>query len=536
MPLVASSFSEIEMNLKLKHGLFVGLVGLATLVNAQTLLAPVIVDGIFVPPLSTGSSGTTSIGTIDSQTPAANGAVISGTALYMQSASSSVPGLVNATTQTFAGSKTFSEAVIAASGVQVNVGGNSTGLTDLLINPTTKASGNLMDLQVNGTSKFKVDNSGLVSAGSDLITSGNVKGSAFISTAANVTTVLGNRGFTSGGSVISLNNSSTHTNNSATVNIVAITPIYNQSGTAAATDLLINRTETAIGSGAQLAIQTQVGGADRFVIDHTGAKIGSQVVSQLATPAAPTGTPSTTGGSMAAGTTYVANIVALDSLGSVAGTQSATVTIASGSTGSIAWAWTAVTGANSYQIWVADTVKTPTRYYTSTTNSYLQTAQEASGTSGTMPSGNTTGQMSVGVVTAKQISISGGTDNSFIGGGLNANGYNVSGSHYQTHYSGRVVDTGTTAITIAASKATTYLGGISASGVTITLAAPSTDGERRRIVFANASTGITGAVTSPATTTAGLPTTVTAGQAIEIVYNSVAGTPTNSAATTWYQY
>jgi hypothetical protein len=55
-------------------------------------------------------------------------------------------------------------------------------------------------------------------------------------------------------------------------------------------------------------------------------------------------------------------------------------------------------------------------------------------------------------------------------------------------------------------------------------------------VATDPSTGITWAVTSPATAVAGLPTTVTAGQAIEIVYNSVAGTPTNSAATTWYQY
>ncbi|ADQ79237.1 hypothetical protein Palpr_1089 [Paludibacter propionicigenes WB4] len=51
------------------------------------------------------------IGTIDSQTKAANGAVISGNSLYMQTADASSAGLVSATTQTFAGAKTFSSTV-----------------------------------------------------------------------------------------------------------------------------------------------------------------------------------------------------------------------------------------------------------------------------------------------------------------------------------------------------------------------------------------------------------------------------------------
>lgn len=42
----------------------------------------------------------------------------------------------------------------------ISVGQTTSALTDLLINPTTKASGNLIDLQVNGASKFKLDFSG----------------------------------------------------------------------------------------------------------------------------------------------------------------------------------------------------------------------------------------------------------------------------------------------------------------------------------------------------------------------------------------
>ena len=125
---------------------------------------------------------------------------------------------------------------------------------------------------------------------------------------------------------------------------------------------------------------------------------------------------------------------------------------------------------------------------------------------------------------------------------------NVVAQGYSTNYSlstapyyralavGRYVNTGTTAITVSGNAATTYLANIAATGVTITLAIPTADGERRRIVFGGASTGITWAFTAPATAQIGLPTTVVAGQAIEIVYNSVAGTPANSAATTWYQY
>lgn len=60
-----------------------------------------------------GGGGITAIGTIDSGTPSANGASISGSNLLMQSASATVPGLVNVTTQTFAGTKSFTGQVIS---------------------------------------------------------------------------------------------------------------------------------------------------------------------------------------------------------------------------------------------------------------------------------------------------------------------------------------------------------------------------------------------------------------------------------------
>jgi hypothetical protein len=102
---------------------------------------------------------------------------------------------------------------------------------------------------------------------------------------------------------------------------------------------------------------------------------------------------------------------------------------------------------------------------------------------------------------------------------------------------GRAVNIGTTSDTLAASKATTFESANTGSGAfTVTLAAPVADGERRRICFKNVTGTITWTVTSPATATSGFPTTIAAGQCLEMIYNSIAGSPTNSAATTWYVY
>ena len=51
---------------------------------------------------------------------------------------------------------------------------------------------------------------------------------------------------------------------------VRISPNINQSGTAGATDLLIDRTETATGSGAQYLFDAQVGGVSRFNVGSNG--------------------------------------------------------------------------------------------------------------------------------------------------------------------------------------------------------------------------------------------------------------------------
>lgn len=74
-----------------------------------------------------GGPGTVfSVGTIDSQTASANGAVIASNALVLQSASATRPGLVNNTTQSLSGNKTFT-GTIAASNFSGSSSGTNTG-------------------------------------------------------------------------------------------------------------------------------------------------------------------------------------------------------------------------------------------------------------------------------------------------------------------------------------------------------------------------------------------------------------------------
>lgn len=122
---------------------------------------------------------------------------------------------------------------------------------------------------------------------------------------------------------------------------------------------------------------------------------GSETITALATPAAPAGTPSTVGGTVAASTTNYASIVALDSTGTVTGTQSAAV-ITTGTTSSIAWVGTPVTGAVSYQFWLSTTSGVYAKYFASSTASFTQTTPASSGTSGTFPTGNSTGILAIG--------------------------------------------------------------------------------------------------------------------------------------------
>ena len=98
-------------------------------------------------------------------------------------------------------------------------------------------------------------------------------------------------------------------------------------------------------------------------------------------------TPSTTGGTLAAGTYYY-QIVAVDIYGNTttpSGEANATTT---GTTSSIALSWNAVTGSASYRVYRGIASNAQTVYYTSSINSY--TDVNATAVSGTVPTSNTT--------------------------------------------------------------------------------------------------------------------------------------------------
>jgi len=92
---------------------------------------------------------------------------------------------------------------------------------------------------------------------------------------------------------------------------------------------------------------------------------------------APTGTPSTSGGSMADGTYYYV-VTAIDGAGgqTYKGTQSAAVTVTGGGTGSVSLTWTARVGAVSYKVYrttVTNVYTSPALIGNPTTNSLVDT-------------------------------------------------------------------------------------------------------------------------------------------------------------------
>jgi hypothetical protein len=123
----------------------------------------------------------------------------------------------------------------------------------------------------------------------------------------------------------------------------------------------------------------------------------------------PTGTPSTTGGILLSGT-YFAKIQAVDQYGAgtAMSTETASVSV-TGPTGSIAWAWAAVTGAAFYRIFVGPVTGGQVIYFTSTTNSFTQTTATINVANNTPSQGNPSdfltqnlfyGEISLPVVTA----------------------------------------------------------------------------------------------------------------------------------------
>jgi hypothetical protein len=79
-----------------------------------------------------------------------------------------------------------------------------------------------------------------------------------------------NSSSTAGRIVYSMNGATSSATSGTNIGL-SLTPTYNQtSGTAANTDLLVNRTQTAVGSGTQRLLDLQVGGVSQFSVTNTG--------------------------------------------------------------------------------------------------------------------------------------------------------------------------------------------------------------------------------------------------------------------------
>jgi fibronectin-binding autotransporter adhesin len=153
--------------------------------------------------------------------------------------------------------------------------GWSTSGTALGINASSGcgSSERLIDAQNNGTTEFNVQCNGNVAITASL-TIGAANSINPASFAANGFSLLTSNNSTASAVGLKLA-SGTWSQTSGSNVAVEVIPTYNQaSGTASNTDLLINRTQTAVGSGTQRLFDAQVGGSTKFNISNTGYSQG----------------------------------------------------------------------------------------------------------------------------------------------------------------------------------------------------------------------------------------------------------------------
>ncbi|MFH0753743.1 MAG: hypothetical protein V2A70_04190, partial [Candidatus Omnitrophota bacterium] len=170
---------------------------------------------------------------------------------------SALTGISGAITglSTYAVPRASSATTIVDSGIYLDVNGNvgigttrpvaqvnilkadSSALTDILVSPIVKTSGNLIDLQVGGASKFYVQSNGIVVVPNTLVA--NILNTSNLRPNADETTLnLAARNFTGSSGIQTASQ---------------IIPIINQSGTAGWIGLLVNPSLTGVGSGSQVS-------------------------------------------------------------------------------------------------------------------------------------------------------------------------------------------------------------------------------------------------------------------------------------------
>ncbi|MGB4795850.1 MAG: hypothetical protein WBP23_01320, partial [Candidatus Saccharimonadales bacterium] len=155
-------------------------------------------------------NGATFIGTIDSQTKSADGAVISGNGVYLQTADGTNPGLVSTGVQTFAGNKTFSGTVTATAGGSIYGGTislNANSNFDTNIN--TGTSTGAVAIGNSAAGNISVQSGGTIS----------VLGATNINTTGTSTTTIGSA--TAGAVNITSNAASSFTTNTGALTLTS---------------------------------------------------------------------------------------------------------------------------------------------------------------------------------------------------------------------------------------------------------------------------------------------------------------------------
>lgn len=135
---------------------------------------------------------------------------------------------------------------------------------------------NLINLQVGGVSKFSVINTGAFISNANSIINGTLSTSGIVSLQNNSSIFIGGLRTYSTGNGVEIGKFNTTTNGTFTGTAgtqigAAFFNTVSQSSTAGFTDILLNSTEVALGSGGHNLIDLQVGGVSRFKINNDGS-------------------------------------------------------------------------------------------------------------------------------------------------------------------------------------------------------------------------------------------------------------------------
>jgi len=167
-------------------------------------------------------------------------------------------------------SSALADSLVSDNGTTVSVGGTLDMTTNKIINlATPTVSTDAVTMGYAATTYAPLANNYIKGDGTTALTNNWNTGGSF--------SIINLKGMNIGSNaapVSSLDVNFTNSAASGTAIGMQILPTYTQTATAGATDLLINRTQTSLGSGQQNLIDAQVGGVSKFRVDNIGKIYG----------------------------------------------------------------------------------------------------------------------------------------------------------------------------------------------------------------------------------------------------------------------